>query len=268
MRKHGFIFVLLIFCAVFISCKTTDRIESVPVAGADIFQAVLPADAAAAPEVSTAELQAILERKSAIVFDARPFMEFAVSHIPGAVNLSAKPGVSKALYISDAAEIERIVKGDKSAPMALYCNGPYCGKAVRLSSELIEAGYTNVKRYQLGAPVWRALGGLMQIEPEGVRYVMEGDKTAVFIDARDAEQFQLGSLPGARSIPAGELKSGKDQGVILDAKNDGRLPVEDHNTRLIIFGANGAQAQAVAEAAAKEAFHNVAFFDGSWEDLR
>jgi rhodanese-related sulfurtransferase len=270
MRKYhfSFLFALLTFCAVFVSCKTTDSQETIPVVAPDIFQSILPAGTAATPEISTAELQAILEQKSAVVFDARPFMEFAVSHIPGAVNLSAKPGVSKALYISDVAEIGRIVEGNKAAPIVLYCNGPYCGKAVRLSSELLEAGYTNVKRYQLGTPVWRALGGLMLIEPEGVRYVMAGDKTAVFIDARDAEQFQTGSLSGAHNIPARELKPGKDQGVILDAKNDGRLPVEDHNTRLIIFGANGAQAQAVAEAIAKEAFHNVAFFDGAWEDLR
>jgi rhodanese-related sulfurtransferase len=244
-----------------------DAVPDARTAGPDIFQAILPGDPAGTPEISTAELQTILEQKSAVVFDARPFMEFSISHIPGAVNLSAKPGVSKALYVSDVAEIGRIVGDNKAAPMVLYCNGPYCGKAVRLAAELREAGYTDVKRYQLGTPVWRALGGLMQIEAEGVRSVMAGDKTAVFIDARDAAQFQAGSLPGARNIPAGELKAGKDQGVILEAKNDGRLPVEDHNTRLIIFGADGAQAKAVADAAAKEAFHNVAYYDGPWDEL-
>jgi rhodanese-related sulfurtransferase len=108
----------------------------------------------------------------------------------------------------------------------------------------------------------------MRIEAAGARYVMEQDKTAVFIDARDAGEFQAGSPPGARNIPASGLQAGKDQGVILEAKNDGRLPVEDHNTRLIIFGADGAQARLLAEAVAKEAFHNLSFFDGSWEGLR
>ena len=41
----------------------------------------------------------------------------------------------------------------------LYCNGPYCGKSKRLSADLAAAGYTNVRRYQLGIPIWRALGG-------------------------------------------------------------------------------------------------------------
>jgi hypothetical protein len=28
--------------------------------------------------------------------------------------------------------------------------GPFCGKSKRLAEELLEAGYTNVRRYQLG----------------------------------------------------------------------------------------------------------------------
>jgi 3-mercaptopyruvate sulfurtransferase SseA len=44
-------------------------------------------------EISTEELRKILAEKSATVFDARPLNEYAVSHIPGAVNVSAKPGV-------------------------------------------------------------------------------------------------------------------------------------------------------------------------------
>jgi hypothetical protein len=44
------------------------------------------------------------------------------------------------------------------------------------------------------------------------------------------------------------------------AKKDGRLPMEDHNTRIIVFGNDGTQAQAVADAIAQNAFHNVSFF--------
>ena len=87
--------------------------------------------------------------------------------------------------------------------MSLYCNGPFCGKSKRLAEELTAAGYTNVRRYQLGAPVWRALVGVMQIEPDGIRYVREGDKTAVFFDARSAEEFsgrQL-AVPGTCRRP-------------------------------------------------------------------
>jgi hypothetical protein len=44
--------------------------------------------------------------------------------------------------------------------------------------------------------------------------------------------------------------------------------MEDHNTRIIVFGKDGAQARAVTEAIAKEAFHNVSYFSGSFDELR
>jgi rhodanese-related sulfurtransferase len=221
-----------------------------------------------AKEVSTEELREILVGKSAIVFDARPFKEYAISHIPGAVNVSAKAGVPMSFYVSDVAEIGRALKGNKAAPIVLYCNGPFCGKSKRLASELLEAGYTNVRRYQLGIPVWRALGGVTRIEPEGIRYVIENDRTAVFIDAREPAEFKAGGTMQAHNIPQSGLKPGKDVGEIKAAKDDGRLPMEDHNTRIIVFGRTAEQARAVAEAIVGEAFHNVSFFDGSFEQFR
>ena len=233
-----------------------------------IHQATLLETDQKAKEVSTEELRKILAGKTAVVFDARPFKEYAISHIPGAVNVSAKAGVPMSFYVSDVAEIGRVLKGDKAAPIVLYCNGPLCGKSKRLASELLEAGYTNVRRYQLGIPVWRALGGVTRIEPEGIRYVIENDRTAVFIDAREATEFKTGSAAQAHNIPLSGLKPGKDVGEIKAAKDDGRLPMEDHNTRLIVFGRTAEEARAVAEAIVGEAFHNVSFFDGSFEQFR
>ncbi len=172
------------------------------------------------------------------------------------------------LYVSDIAEIKRVVKGNKAAPIVLYCNGPFCGKSKRLAAELLDAGYTNIRRYQLGIPVWRALGGLTQIEPEGLRHVIENDRTAVFIDAREAAESRAGGIAQARNIPRSGLKPGKDVGEIKAAKDDGRLPMDDHNTRIIVFGTTADQAEAVAEAMAHEAFHNVAFFDAGFEQFK
>lgn len=42
---------------------------------------------------------------------------------PGARNVAAKPGVPISMYVSDVAEIDRIVNGEKSAPIVIYCNG-------------------------------------------------------------------------------------------------------------------------------------------------
>src|SRR6476659_7055395 len=98
----------------------------------------------------------------------------------------------------------------------------------------------------------------MHIEPDGVRYVRNGAGTAVFVDARSAEELQSGSLAGARNIPLAEVTTAKD---------DGRLPMEDHNTRIIVFGAGADQARGVTAELAKNAFHNVAFFTGTLDDL-
>jgi rhodanese-related sulfurtransferase len=224
---------------------------------ASIFQTTLNEPNQKTAEVSTDELRQILADQSAVVFDSRPHMEYAVSHIPGALNVSAKPGVPMSIYISDVAEIQRLVP-DTVSPIVLYCNGPFCGKSKRLAEELLEAGYSNVRRYQLGAPTWRALVGIMEIELDGVRYVRDGDRTAVFVDARPAAAFQVGSLQGARNIPLED---------VVKAKDDGRLPMEDHNTRIVVFGADTAQARAVTTELAKNAFHNVAYYAGTLDDL-
>lgn len=229
--------------------------------------AVLAPPGGGAPEISTDELQQILKDQSAVVLDTRPYREWSVSHIPGALNVAPKPGVPLALYTSDVAEIGRLIGEDKSQPLVLYCNGPFCGKSKRVAKELLEAEYTNVTRYQFGAPGWRTLVGVMEIEPDGVRYVFNSDQTAVWIDVRDPQAFAEGSIPGARNLPHSGVLPGKDVGEVFAAKNDGRLPMEDHNTRIIIFGEGGKQSREVAEAVAREAFHNVTYFSGSYEAL-
>jgi len=233
-----------------------------------IFQATLAESGQRTAEVSTEQLRGILADKSAVVLDTRPFREFAISHIPGAVNVAAKPGVAMSAYVSDVAEIGRLLEGKKETPLVLYCNGPYCGKSKRLAEELLTAGYTNIRRYQLGIPVWRALGGLTEIEPDGLRHVVANDRTTVLIDARETVVSRSGSLPNARSIPRSGVLEGKDVGEVKRAKDDGRLPMEDHNTRLVIIGRDVAEARYVAEALSREAFHNVAYFRGSFQEAQ
>lgn len=217
------------------------------------------------PEISTEELERLLASAAVLLLDTRPHLEWALGHLPGALNVAPKPGMTMSQYTSDVTEIGRLVGGDRTRPLVLYCNGPFCGKSKRVSEELLAAGYSNVRRYQLGAPVWRALGGVMVMESDGVRHVLKNDRTAVFIDTRDAAEYSAGTLGEARSIPRSKVLPGKDVGEVKAAKDDGRVPMEDHNTRIIVFGRDGQQARAVAEALTREAFHNVSYFEG---DLR
>jgi rhodanese-related sulfurtransferase len=208
------------------------------------------------PELSTAELRRVLADRSAIVLDARPFAEYAVSHIPGALSVPGKPGLPAAQYTADAGEVTRQYP-ERNQRFVLYCNGMYCGRSKRFAAELQKVGYLQLSRYQLGIPAWRALGGVTQVEKEALVSLLKADKTAVLVDGRDT-QDQEQRLRGSHWIPLREASRAKD---------DGRLPMTDHNTRIFVVGDSGAAARAVAEAIVKDAFHNVAFFGGSAADL-
>ena len=261
--------IWLMFCLIFLICNTTliSQINEEAHQTPTIFNTTLGEINPETPEVSTDELKSILVEGKIFLFDTRPHLEWSISHIPGAMNVAPKPGTPMSMYTSDVAEIDRLTNGNKSQPLILYCNGPFCGKSKRVAEELIHASYSNIKRYQLGAPVWRALGGVMVIESDGIKYVLENDQTAVFIDTREPEEFNVNTFPNAVNIPQSKVLTGKDVGEIKAAKDDGRLPMQDHNTRIIVFGKNGLQAKEVAEVITKEAFCNVSYFDKDFDSL-
>jgi rhodanese-related sulfurtransferase len=219
----------------------------------NIYQATLGETNQNTQEVSTAQVRRILADGSAIVLDTRQRSEFVAGHIPGARNLDAPPAAM-------VAAVERLVSGDKSKALVLYCNGPFCQASRRLSEQLVAAGFTNVRRYQLGMPSWRALGGPTEIELEGITRIFNVDRTAVFFDARSPEDFAKGSLPGAHNVPADQLASG-----VLDKAP---LPSDDFNTRIVLFGRDVTQARALADAMSRKPWHNVTYFRGTFESLR
>jgi rhodanese-related sulfurtransferase len=261
---NGFLLARLIL----VSASEVAATGGAPASPCPLTEATVQESTSKTPEVSTEEVVRALGTGSATVFDVRPFNEFAVSHIPGALSVSAKPGVPISVYMSDIHEIERLLNGNKAAPAIIYCNGPHCGKSKRLSEELEAAGFTNVRRYQAGIPVWRAAGQVTQIEVSAARRILDLDKTAVFVDARNRDDLGDGTVPGAKSVPRALVTGQKDTGEIRMAKDDGRLPMEDHNTRIIVFGRSADDARYVAEAITREAFHNVSFFAGAPSELK
>jgi rhodanese-related sulfurtransferase len=226
---------------------------SVACAEGSIYHATLAEPNQKTQEVSTEEVRRILLDGSAIVLDTRTHAEYAAGHIPGARNVEGPPSGA-------VAAVERLANGDKSKALVLYCNGPFCQASRRLGDQLVAAGFTNVRRYQLGIPIWRALGGPTEIELEGVLRIHERDQTAVFLDARSVEDFVRGSLPGAHNVPADQLASG--------GLTKAPLPEDDFNTRIVLFGRDPGQARALADALSKRPWHNVAYFPGSYEQLR
>jgi rhodanese-related sulfurtransferase len=247
--------VFMLMSAVAVSTNVQSQLAPYGRDPPNVFDGILR-NAAGSSEISTAQLRAALTDSSAIVLDARPYDEYAVSHIPGARAVPAKAGTTPALYVGDAAEVAKSIP-DKAQPMILYCNGLFCGRSERLADDLIKLGYRDVRRYQLGAPGWRALGGVMQVEKPGLLRLLAQDATSVLIDGR-ADAGLKPRLRNAVAIPLPEASKAKD---------DGRLPMTDHNTRIFVVGSNGAEARAVAEAIVHDAFHNVSFFDGAIADL-
>jgi rhodanese-related sulfurtransferase len=226
--------------------------------GISIQQATLMEAGQKTGEVSTQELRQILADGSAIVIDARPHVQFDSGHIPGAHVLDSPSG--------EIAAVERLAKGNKAAALVLYCNGPHCQASRRLGERLVAAGFTNVRRYQLGLPVWRALGGPTVIELAGIVRIFNVDRTAVFIDARPAEEFARASLPGARNLTAESLGQTLKQ-MMSDKLANPPLPLDDFNRRIVLFGGKGAQVLGLAKAMSKRAWTNVTYFAGSYDDL-
>jgi hypothetical protein len=68
------------------------------------------------------------------------------------------------------------------------------------NDDLTKLGHQNVRRHQLGAPNWRALGGVMQVEKPALLRLLAQDATSVLIDARAeaglSRAFETLAFPG------------------------------------------------------------------------
>ena len=118
MKKRIFLIAILLAIGPFIISANAGS-------SYDIYKATLIEPNEKTPNISTDELQRILEEKSATVFDARSPKEYAIDHIPGAVNVRGKPGGPKAGtgYVSDLDAIGRHVGYNKAVSIVVYCSG-------------------------------------------------------------------------------------------------------------------------------------------------
>jgi rhodanese-related sulfurtransferase len=202
------------------------------------------------PEVSTEYVRRIIADRTSVLIDTRPRAEFVNGHIPTAHNPNVPP--------SDTIRaVDTLVGGDKSKELVLYCNGPFCQASRRMADQLLDAGFKNVRRYQLGMPVWRALGGPTQLELEGATRIYKNDQSAIFLDARSAEDFAKGSLSRAQNLTPDQAR----------AVQGNPMPLDDFNTRIVVFGRDAAEARALADALGKRPWHNVAYVAANFSEL-
>jgi len=95
--------------------------------------------------VSREELVSRLQDGLVTVLDVRPEDEFALGHLPGALNIPF-------------AELERrLAELSADREIVAYCRGPYCVLSFEAVAALRERGY-RVHRLEDGYPEWKAAG--------------------------------------------------------------------------------------------------------------
>ena len=96
--------------------------------------------------VSRAELTQRMKKGLVTVLDVRPEDEFALGHLPGAVNIPLQPAETAPRRSSIA-----------STEIVAYCRGPYCVLSFEAVAQLRKLGF-KARRLEDGLPEWRAAG--------------------------------------------------------------------------------------------------------------
>ncbi len=95
--------------------------------------------------VSREELASRMNDGLVTVIDVRPADEFALAHLPGAINLPLSELESRLPALEAGREI------------VAYCRGPWCVMSFEAVAELRKRGF-NARRLEDGLPEWKAAG--------------------------------------------------------------------------------------------------------------
>ena len=165
------------------------------------------------PMISTDELKSLFDNKGKFVLiDSRTKPEYAESHIVSSVNIPDKK-------LQDNLAL---LPADKNALLIIYCNGVKCGKSKRLAQQLEPMGYTNIRIYLEGIPVWEERNLPLVTGPEYnkkieatiikpadlKKMIDEKQQDFVVVDVRDPSEFKEGRIPGAINIPSETFAAG------------------------------------------------------------
>ena len=117
-----------------------------------------------APGVTTIgelEVLAMLTDPGAVVIDGRIRPEFEAGTIPGAISIPYTEAADRLDELGCEPDFEGFICApDAAKPVALFCNGPWCGQSPAAARRMIEAGYPADKifYYRGGMQVWHMLG--------------------------------------------------------------------------------------------------------------
>jgi rhodanese-related sulfurtransferase len=147
----------------------------------------------------------LVQKDSVTIIDVRPPEAFSKGHIQGAVNIPAKD-----VAVSNL---------PRTSPIVVYCSDDSCPSDSAAAKNLIDAGYTDVRRLEGGFSDWLKHGypasssRPTQARPKHTRTPSSEarkrllDKSAVPLDVRSSLEFKAGHLPGAINAPLENLET-------------------------------------------------------------
>lgn len=102
-------------------------------------------------DISHADLQAAIAKKSAVILDVNGSDSYAEGRIPGAID-----------FIANQQKLAALLPKDKNALVVAYCGNEQCTAYQAAASAAVALGYTNVKHYAPGIDGWKKSGAKVE----------------------------------------------------------------------------------------------------------
>ena len=99
------------------------------------------------PDISIAEVKAVLGTKKATIIDVNGSDSYAKGHVPGALDFDAIES-----------KLAKVLPEDKNALIIAYCGNPRCTAYQAAANAAQKLGYKNVKHMSAGIAGWNKAG--------------------------------------------------------------------------------------------------------------
>ena len=96
------------------------------------------------PLISKKELQDVVAKKAATIFDVNSQESYQTGHVPGAIH-----------YGTHEKDFATFLPKDKKAMIVAYCGGPMCGSWKNAAQAACKLGYTNIRHFKEGIKGWK-----------------------------------------------------------------------------------------------------------------
>lgn len=99
------------------------------------------------PDISIAEVKALVGTKKATIIDVNGSESYKEGHVPGALDFDVVEG-----------KFASVLPEDKNALVIAYCGNPRCKAYQAAADAAAKLGYKNVKHMSAGIAGWKSAG--------------------------------------------------------------------------------------------------------------